>query len=78
MQQTFPAPVVRELRDQAKRYRVRARNLELVLIRREIANEAARAGIDPSAIPPDALARVFVDDAGVVRGAAEAVAFLKP
>lgn len=75
--QSFPAPVVKELREQAKRYRVRVRTLELTLIQREIAVHAARAGLNISAISPDALARVFVDDAGNVQGAAEAVDFSK-
>lgn len=73
--QTFPAPVVKELREEAKRHRLRARSLELVIIRREIAEKAPHLG---SNIPSDILSRVSVDDAGAVKGLAEAISILKP
>lgn len=75
--QTFPAEVVKELREKSTRYRLRVRSLEAALVRSAVAEAAKLAGIDPSRIPPSALERVLVDDAGVVKGAAEAVALFR-
>jgi hypothetical protein len=65
---------VRDLRDEAKRHRIRARSLERALIRSEL---AIAANISADAIPPTLIDTLFVDAACRVQGVAEAIRNLK-
>lgn len=64
---------VRELRRENSRRRLRALDLELQLIEKEIELEARRQGLDLSLAPKVIRAGISVDDRGAVVGAREAV-----
>ena len=66
---------VRGLRDEAKRHRLRARELERALIRSEL---AAAAKMPADAIPPAIIDVLSVDAACRVQGLIGAVRSLKP
>jgi hypothetical protein len=78
MTHPFTREYVEGLRREGQRKGVRIRDLEEALIVKAIDAEALRQGVPPEMVGKISILGVYVDDRGIVVGAAEAVCKVKP